>query len=331
MKSDNTIQNVCVGGGRESYIDTLKLFSIFIVYLTHFIAYFHSEYFYLWTRSPFSIFLNGVTGKLGVAFFSVCVGYFAFLSKEMNPLFYIIRRYFYFVVCGFVINLVFAIGKGNLSLKVISESLLLGSGIFPTYWCIQSFFIGSVISYFNSYYKIQDAFIILEIIIFYSLGKTWIAICLLGNLTVLFSRDDTFENILKRKAVKIFLLLLIFLLIKRSESELTYLIDGIGSLIFLLVVKNSDFLKRIFGTRFFAAQGKNVMAIYLFHTCFFIKGGKLFFNILSFLPYKVQFVLVLVLCWIALILFSYPMNWILNKILSVFTSKMRPYFNKQTK
>ncbi len=241
------------------------------------------------------------------------------------------RRYFYFVVCGFAINLVFVIGKGNLSLKVVSESLLLGSGIFPTYWCIQSFFIGSVVSYFNSFYKIQDAFIILEIILFYSSGKTWIAICLLGNLAALFYIDDRFENILKRKSVKIFLLLLIFLLIKRSESELTYLIDGMCSLIFLLVVKKSDFLKRIFGIRIFASQGKNVMAIYLFHTCFFIKGGKLLFNILSFLPYKIQFLLILILCWCALILFSYPINWILNKILSVFSTKMRPYFNKQSK
>ena len=53
---------------------------------------------------PFSLVLNGLSGKLCVAFLGVCLGFFAFESKEKNATKYIIKRYFYFFVCGLFIN-----------------------------------------------------------------------------------------------------------------------------------------------------------------------------------------------------------------------------------
>lgn len=56
--------------------DSMKFYAMFIVYSTHFIAYFHPQYFELWNTFPSSIILNGLTGKFGVAIFSVFIRLF---------------------------------------------------------------------------------------------------------------------------------------------------------------------------------------------------------------------------------------------------------------
>lgn len=90
--------------GRIGYIDTMKLFAIFIVFVTHFINRFDDSYFELWHQGPTSWILNGVTGKFGVAVFSVALGYFAFRSREQNISRYVIKRYIYFVILNFLNN-----------------------------------------------------------------------------------------------------------------------------------------------------------------------------------------------------------------------------------
>jgi len=299
---------------RKTYIDTLKFFSIFIVYLTHFIDYWNNSYFKFWTEKPSSFLLYGISGKLGVAFFSVCVGYFAFLSKHKNPLVYMIRRYFYFFLCGFIINTIFAFGNHDISIKILTEAVKLGAEYFPAYWCMFSFFLASIVSYFNSYYKASLSFIILEIIIFGIIGYIWVSICLLGNITILILNNEKFMQYFQCKRNKIFLLVLCFFLIKRDESNMTYFIDGICSCIILCVVENSAQLKKILSCKLFL-PGKNVMPIYLFHTFIFIKMGKYLFASFSDMPYSHAFLLTFILCWIVLLVISFPVDFVLQSIM----------------
>ncbi|MBP5156922.1 MAG: hypothetical protein ILP18_03510 [Treponema sp.] len=310
-------------GGRKPYIDTLKLVAVFIVYACHFIRQYHGDYFLkLYYERPWSFLFHGVTGTLGVAFFCVCVGYFAFQSRNRNPLSYLVRRYAYFVLCGFAINLTVALLNNDLSYHVVGVSVRLGYQYFPEYWCMFHFFVASILSYFNAFYKVDGAFIILEMILLCSFGKIWMAICLLGNLAVLAQKRETFSKIMGHRAVRLLLLLVAFVIIKREENDTTYLLYGFASFLLLLVVENSKLLKRLLGFRLFSAPGRNEIAIYLFHTVFYMQFGPLFFKLFGNLAYGLAFVLTLASCWLLLLLVSFPVNFVLEKIMAAVTKRI---------
>ena len=80
--------------------DVVKFMAILMVCVTHFVAIFNPYFFYLWKTYPTKFVLDGVTGKLGVCILGVVMCYFAYKSKETNPIRYFFKRYFYFVVSG---------------------------------------------------------------------------------------------------------------------------------------------------------------------------------------------------------------------------------------
>lgn len=308
------------GAARKPYIDTLKLLSVFIVYACHFIRQFHGDYFMkLYYERPWSFLFHGVTGTLGVAFFCVCVGYFAFQSGNRNPMAYLVRRYVYFVLCGLAINLTVALLDKDISYHVIGVSVRLGYQYFPEYWCMFHFLVGSILSYFNAYYKADGAFIILEMILLCGFGKIWIAVCLLGNLACLIQKKETFSKIISRRAVRILFLLFAFVMIKREENDTTYLLYGVASFLLLVTVENSGLLKRLLGLRLFSAPGRNEIAIYLFHTVVYLKFGPPLLGLFGKLGDAPAFVLTLASCWLILLLLSFPVNFILEKIMAVLT------------
>lgn len=62
---------------RIGYFDVLRLFSVILIFIVHFINDFRPDYFVLWNEGVSSIFLNGVSGKAAVAMLAVILGYFA--------------------------------------------------------------------------------------------------------------------------------------------------------------------------------------------------------------------------------------------------------------
>lgn len=322
--SDSPSENaVRPGAARKPYIDTLKLLAVFIVYACHFIRQYHWDYFdLLYYQKPWKYLFHGVTGTLSVAFFCVCLGYFAFQSRNRNPMSYLLRRYLYFVLCGFAINLTVAILDKDISYHVIGASLRLGTRYFPEYWCMFHFFVASVISYFNAYHKVDGAFIVLEIILLCILGKIWMAICLLGNLAFLIQKNGGFRKAISLRAVRILLLLAAFVIIKRDENDTTYLLYGIASTLLLLTVENSPLLQGILGVRIFSVPGRNEIAAYLFHTVVYLHVGKLLFALFADLGFGTAFILTLVLCWLLLVLISFPINFVLEKCMGVITRRI---------
>ena len=80
---------------RQSQFDTIKFMAIIVVCVLHFIVTFNPHFFYLWNTYPTKFVLEGVTGKLGVSILGVVMCFFAYKSKEINPICYFFKRYFY--------------------------------------------------------------------------------------------------------------------------------------------------------------------------------------------------------------------------------------------
>ena len=327
---------------RKRWIDTLKLFAIFWVFFTHFISSFHADYFSLWSAAPTSFFLKGITGKLGVSFLGICSGYFAYHSKETNASIYIVRRYLYFFICCLFINLVTTtispIGLSALPINsstvwtAISDTVVIsakfGNELNAVLWFILPFFLSCVISYINGKSNVKALGIIFEIIGFILIKQIWIAVCLIGSLVASIEDVKTIKRFFGNKFIKIIVLIGIFFAINRSESDVTYFIDGICSALLFLVIMNSCLAQKALNSRFLSSQGKNVMAILLIHVKVYGFLGRWLFNLFgNSCPYVVSFIAVAVICWATIVLLSYPINFMLNYFLKVLTKLIRKLFN----
>lgn len=304
---------------RIRYIDTMKLLAIFVVFATHFINRFNDSYFELWHKAPTSWVLNGVTGKLGVAVFAVILGYFAYKSREKNVAKYIIKRYIYFVLCAFFINIIY-MAFGELGLfddrftvkEVIFNSLTLGAGIFRTFWCIRPFFIASLISKLNGKAQSGPFVIAVEMLIIFQLtGDVWVPICLMGNMAAVLMSSDRFMSLFRYIWVRCAVYLAVFFLIKRPESNTTYVVDGICAVLMILALKESRHIRKVLDWEPLASQGKNTMAMYLIHVVIYRLAGMA--TGLNESSPALLFVAIMIASWAIIVALSYPLTKLLDK------------------
>lgn len=257
---------------RFDYMDGLKFFAALWIFAVHFISSDVPSLLGLWS----GFLLRGVSGKLAVAILAVILGYLAYdkgtKSDKLGEI--ILKRYVQFVVMGIIINIFGAANKGyNFTqpmtyISIVATSLTLGKQLASIFWCMQAFFFASVISYIAGKYKMSEFPIILLIGTFYLTGNVWVSVCLMGNLLCRFTNFEAFpkrEKILSNPLTQIILFVIAFFAIKRSESDLTYFIDGICCMLILFIFAANKTLRKIFGCKVLAYLGKQSMGIFLLH------------------------------------------------------------------
>lgn len=319
---------------REKHFDTLKLIAVFVVYSLHFIGVYHQEYSVYWHKFPTSLILEGVAGKNAVSALAVFSGYFAYKSKQKPPTIYFLRRWFEFFIAALLINSIWALcciyGWGGVSSNIISnstnvvitvliESLSINSSIYPALWILKPFLIGSFFSYLNGIRKSNTTEIIIQIMLFCLIDQVWISICLIGTLVASIQMKDTIMHVYCNTIIRIIVIITVFVVIKRKESNLTYFIDGICMSQIILLIDNSKRIKRILSNRLLAGIGKNVMAIFLIHAITYRIVSPFLFQITSNWTYKYSFLFSFGITWLIIVGLSYPVNWFLNRAMRMFT------------
>ena len=316
---------------REPWIDFLKLLAVLLVYITHFISEYNSEYFVFWDK-----YLYGLSGKFGVALLGVLVGYFATKSKDTDVTHYVVKRYLYFVLSGLMINTLLSIfmttgiisysfeatGVPEIILITLEDSLLLGDTISHGSWFMLPFFVSSVLAYINSRAKSSIVVILIQIIVFILIGQIWISICLIGCIVSILHEKKAMISFFSKTITRILFLIIAAVIIIRPESFLTFLLDGISAGIIVLVIGNSPLLQKLLSSRFISVQGKNTMAIFLIHVVVYSLLGGYLFKVLPMGNYNVVFILIMLLCWIVTVLLSFPITKMLNAELRVLMSKI---------
>ena len=305
---------------REVYFDGLKLLAIFAVFSTHFIDRFHSEYFFLWEQPPTSWILAGISGKLGVAFFSVILGFFAYRSSEASVAKYSLKRYLYFFVCGLFINIVYGIlGWTGVFEEVwtvkqiIRTSVFLSDRIYATFWCIKPFLIASILSRINGKAKPGVAGLLIELAILLHWGHIWTVICLMGNVAAELMDNLYVRKILSRRWVRVLIYITSINVIKGPESDARYLIYGITAAVIIITLKDSTIVRKALEWKPVSDPGKNTMAIYLTHVVIYrIVGGIILSGAGGPVPYPFLFIAAFILSWAVIIAVSYPLTRLLN-------------------
>ena len=305
---------------RIKYLDTLKLLAIFLVFATHFINRFNDSYVSLWHEPPTSWLLNGVTGKTGVAVFAVILGYFAYKSKEQDVTKYTLKRYIYFFLCAIFINTVYVV-LGSIGVfddtftakEVIVVSLTLGSKIFRTFWCIRPFFIASVLSRLNGKAQAGPLVVALEMLTIYQItGDVWIAICLMGNIVAVAMANDKIMSLFSCIWIRWAIYLTAFFLVKRPEGNLTFIIDGICTVLLILAFSESKHIRKALDWEPLSSQGKNTMAMYLIHVVVYrLVGMAAGLNESSSV---LLFVAIMIVSWALIVALSYPLTKLLDAV-----------------
>lgn len=317
---------------REIHFDTLKLIAVFIVFALHFIGAYHPEYAVYWHKLPTALLLEGVSGKNAVSALAVFSGYFAYKSKQKSILFYSSRRYFEFFFAAFFINSLWGLcsihgwggissqtiqNSNNVVLTILYESVCIRGTIYPALWFMIPFLIGSIISYTNGKEESSPVEIIIQIWCFYIVNQVWISICLLGSLVACLQKNKYVSRFYKNTIVQL-IIIIIFFVIKRKESNLTYLIDGICVSQVILIIDNNERLKRLLSFKW--GIGKNVMSIFLLHAIVYRVVSPFLFNLMTNIKYNFAFLCVLFITWFIIILLSYPTTYLLNIAMKMFTT-----------
>lgn len=294
---------------RERELDSLKFIAIFIIYSLHFINEFRPIYFeFIYNQYPMKIISSGITGKMCVALFGVLLGYFAYnYGKNKSFLEYSIKRYGYFVWVGLIINSILGLINDISINSVIISSLKVNSDIFVTFWFAKDFLIASIICNYLGRTKSNLSTNLVFILISYYLGTVWITICLMG--TVVSGLVDS--KLTKNKFINIAVLIISLLLIRRTESETTYLLDGFFSTVLIINIEKSKYIKKILTNRITSNLGTKTMAILVIHPITYqVLGNYLFNN--YFECGGVDFVIAWIICLIAIVIISYPVTYLFN-------------------
>ncbi len=230
---------------------------------------FYPDYFRFWTEGVSSVFLCGITGKTGVAAFGTITAFFAYRHREENPLRYFFRRYAYFWIAGFSINVLYIVtGKYVMKnvLELLTVSFSLGDQIFSAFWCMKAFFVSSCIAFLNGKYHASVALSVIEIIIFVIIGWDWVAISLVGSLVALLLEKEKINNLFSRKSVLVVTGVIGILLIKLPENRIAYLLAGLSAGLLIMIMESSKLLQKVLSSfRLFPWLGKYTMTLYLLH------------------------------------------------------------------
>jgi len=299
---------------RNKTFDSLKYYAIFLVIIGHFFNYCGVAAPDWVNVFPLSFLLREFSGRTGVLMFGVIMGYFAFRSgkkKEFIP--YVLKRYLYFVLWGFVINSLYYLFNidgirtdSNFNL-VIGQSVLLGKLIFPAYWFVLPFFEGSILSFIAGKLKLKAVWILAVALAILFLKQEYIAVVVLGALLdeILEKHPPYFEKAGVQLLLGVGSLFLLF----QEEQRFSYFLRGIGCLMIVVLFVYNSFLHKAGDLSITSYFGKITMAILALHMlCMNVIDGMLDSNHII-LPY----LLVMAIWFVIVHLLAIPLDVLVGR------------------
>lgn len=274
---------------RIGWLDGIRGLSILWIMIVHFMVIF-TEYTQGFSYGKLGVLLYGVTGKLAVAACSVILGYFASKPSRVPVWVHAIRRYVQFALPILVIELFYFASSrmgGDISsfqlncapfllneTPVILRAILRDAFLFETslvdaYWCVRSFFVSSVLIFAMArllqkqpqWVRLVACLVLMALFLLWY--KLWHVICLMGWLLRIIQEMDF--SFAKKPVTWVLLLLPLPWLIRRPECSLTYLLNGVASVLVCYVCFQCRAAQRALGIRPLAWLGQLSMELFLWH------------------------------------------------------------------
>ena len=279
---------------RMDWLDGMRGLAIFWIIFVHFVVIFTPN-----ETADFPGFLGlllfGISGKLAVAGCSVIMGYFASMPRTHRRTIwtYSIRRYLTFAIQVFLIEGCYLLlsrlpALNGYALRsvpelerplrellpmYIADVFLFKAQLIPTYWCVLSFVVGSILTFSLARLTENMALWLRCLICAVAIGTmiaidaTWIAIALMGwALRLLMEWKIPLQ---KHPLWGLLLLAFVPWMIRRGECPQTYLLDGAASVVVLYVFAHLNWLQKILSFRPLAKLGVITLELFMLHVPIF--------------------------------------------------------------
>lgn len=287
---------------RAEWVDSTRFFAIFVIMSTHFLAMACPSALSLWEEPPAAYLLSGLTGKLSVAFFCVLLGYFAAKPRPFSFksfLDYSFKRYFQFafyillttvvfVAASYAVTWLFHTPEGSVYrvicdgpkynvLYILHDSFLFECTYNDTLWCMRQLFVSSILCYLlGSLLRnarpivslLVCALIIAALLLTGSRELTWIANCVLGYTLRIYTvlRERRARRLSGLAAALLFMAAVALIKAPLQEGVTLYFLEGLGSLLLLIVLMELPWCQRLLGRSPFPWLGFISMGLYVTHT-----------------------------------------------------------------
>ena len=258
-------------------------------------------------------------GKYHVCIFAIVLGIFASKVKEEKIGNWILKRYIYFFISGAFINTIY-FGLGSLtdifgSINVgdlIVQSLIIGGKIFPPYWCMQAFFLGSILVQINSRGKADLITVIFEMVFLTVTGQLFVAACLCGYLITLLGDSKAYQTITNSIIFRVGILFAAwganYLLSAYDESLWLYITNVITACFTVIAFSPRNESNRLLDAFARIPFLKNYMSMYIIHMVVLTLAGRFFFE------HGLGFGKSMILTLITIMLLSIPVQKIIDYI-----------------
>ena len=313
---------------RIYYFDTFRFLAAMLVFTTHYIGAFCPGYFGYFYTFPYSIFLGGLSGKLGFSSLCIILGLFAYRKGEKskeNLLLMFLQRYLYFLVsavCFYIPALLLHFidmhveGRSVISV-FLEQSFKLKYDFYHLFWCLMPMLLGSGICYLLGRVKAGYIEVILMLLIFMILKQEWVAVSIAGAVLYLVSRDQALDAFLKKPWVQLILVFVPFALTHQGPNE-SFLTDYLGALFafcFILVTMKNRRLCAFFNAGPWRLVNRTYFGIYILHVLVYSTlGMKLFNETFVNVAFAPRSLLVYAILVVLLILLARPVDFCINSI-----------------
>ena len=313
---------------RIYYFDTFRFLAAMLVFTTHYIGAFCPGYFGYFYTFPYSIFLDGLSGKLGFSTLCIILGLFAYRKGEKsreNLLLMFLQRYLYFLVTAmfFYISamLLHQLDMHVEGKKVISVFLEQSFGLkydfYHLFWCLMPMLLGTGVCYLLGRIKAGYIEVILMLLIFMILKQEWIAVSIAGAALFLVSRDEALDGYLNKWWLQLILIFVPFALIHQGPNE-SFKTDYLGALFafcFILVTMKNRYLRAFFNAKPWRLVNRTYFGIYIVHVLLYnTLGMKLFHGTFANMAIAPRSLLVYAILAVVLILLAWPVDFCINGI-----------------
>lgn len=273
---------------RIGWMDGVRSLAMGWILIVHFISIFTIN---THVRFPgvLGLMLFGISGKLAVACFCVLLGYFASKPSRESVVGYAVRRYLFFAVQILIVELLYYAlvlllphdlylsifapwvydDPRELIRRIFADAFLFRASVLPTYWCVDDFVIGSVAVFaINRCMGMQKlgwrmAACAALFAAGLALDRLWAALCVLGWMLRLLEEVRLPKKLTPFVAVA--LVCMVPWMIRRGETELTYLLDGAACLILLWTFGQFSFLQRVVSWKPLTLLGSYTFELFLLH------------------------------------------------------------------
>lgn len=156
-------------------------------------------------------------------------------------------------------------------------------------------------------------------------GNIWVSACIMGSALFILVNNEVIISLFSKWYTELILVMVVWFVIQRDESDITYIIDALASVILLIIVFANERIQMVLNNVVLCSLGKYSMELFLIHPLVYDKIGKsvvyntlIKFGVLNTLAYIMAWLFSLIIMLVLVV----PVRKIIEFIFSILRNSL---------